>query len=162
VLFFPLNPLFFCYHVTHLQALFAAEKIGTAYQMPVDQRQDVLLDSLTILEANSVRVHNVLVRARRVFSKFFGHFFPKKEAPEDLLDLIQRHSGSSVLIPLERDQVWTGGSYGNGYGTRRDCRLGEGELFARRRCHWRTKISGALHPEGEELFEEDDPPRVPN
>jgi hypothetical protein len=56
--------------------------------MPVDQRQDVLLDSLTILEANSVRVHNVLVRVRRFFSKFFGHFFPKKEAPEDLLDLV--------------------------------------------------------------------------
>jgi hypothetical protein len=25
---------------------------------------------------------------RRFFSKFFGHFFPKKEAPEDLLDLV--------------------------------------------------------------------------
>lgn len=48
---------------------------------------DPLLDSLTILEANNVRVRTVLVRARRAFKRFFGNFFPKQKEPEDLLNL---------------------------------------------------------------------------
>jgi hypothetical protein len=55
--------------------------------MPEDQKTDPLLDSLTMLEANSVRVRNVLVYARRAFKHLFGHFFPIQKEPEDLLAL---------------------------------------------------------------------------
>ena len=55
--------------------------------MPEDQKTDPLLDSLTILEVNSVRVRNVLVHARRAFKRLFGHFFPRQKEPEDLLAL---------------------------------------------------------------------------
>ena len=55
--------------------------------MPENQKTDPLLDSLTVLEANSVRVHNVLVHARRAFKRLFGHFFPRQKEPEDLLAL---------------------------------------------------------------------------
>ncbi|KAM0906277.1 hypothetical protein ACQ4PT_016849 [Festuca glaucescens] len=63
------------------------KKVGDSYEMPEDQRTDPLLDSVTILEANSVRVCNVLVRARRAFKRLFGNFFPKQKEPEDILDL---------------------------------------------------------------------------
>jgi hypothetical protein len=82
------------YFVIHLYTMLAAEKIGTAYQMHADQCKVLLLDSLTILEANSVRVRNVLVQARRAFSKFFGHFFPKQKETEDLLDLVDSFSSA--------------------------------------------------------------------
>ena len=55
--------------------------------MPEDQKTDPLLDSLTMLEANSVRVRNVLVHARRAFKRLFGYFFPRQKEPEDLLAL---------------------------------------------------------------------------
>ena len=64
-----------------------AEKIGDSYEMPEDQKIDPLLDSLTMLEANSVRVRNVLVHAHRAFKHLFGHFFLKQKEPEDLLAL---------------------------------------------------------------------------
>ncbi|KAM0930572.1 hypothetical protein ACQ4PT_000883 [Festuca glaucescens] len=72
-----------------LEALNASfiKKVGDSYEMPGDQRTDPLLDSLTILDANSVRVRNVLVRARRAFKRLFGNFFPKQKEPKDLLDL---------------------------------------------------------------------------
>ena len=55
--------------------------------MPEDQKTDPLLDSLTMLEANSVRVRNVMVHARRAFTHLFGHFFLRQKQPEDLLAL---------------------------------------------------------------------------
>ncbi|KAM0887634.1 hypothetical protein ACQ4PT_028891 [Festuca glaucescens] len=72
-----------------LDALTASfiKKVGDLYEMPEDQKTDPLLDSLTMLEANSVWVRNVLVHARRAFKRLFGHFFPRKKEPEDLLDL---------------------------------------------------------------------------
>ena len=55
--------------------------------MPEDQKTDPLLDSLTMLEANSVRVRNVLVHARRAFKRLFGHFFLKQKEPKDIFAL---------------------------------------------------------------------------
>ena len=80
----------FFYLIHHLNLFFhinVAEKIGDSYEMPEDQKTDPLLDSLTMLEANSVRVRNVLVHARRAFTRLFVHFFLKQKQPEDLLAL---------------------------------------------------------------------------
>ncbi|KAM0887225.1 hypothetical protein ACQ4PT_029181 [Festuca glaucescens] len=63
------------------------EKIGDSYEMPEDQKTDPLLDLLTMLEANNVRVRNMLVHARRAFTRLFGHFFLRQKQPEDLLAL---------------------------------------------------------------------------
>jgi hypothetical protein len=42
-----------------------AKQVGDSYEMPNDQRQDPLLDSLTILEAISMWVRNVGFRCRK-------------------------------------------------------------------------------------------------
>ncbi|KAM0923160.1 hypothetical protein ACQ4PT_005717 [Festuca glaucescens] len=63
------------------------KKIGDSYEMLEDQRTNPLLGSLTMLEANSVQVRNVMVHAHRAFTRLFGHFFLKQKQPEDLLAL---------------------------------------------------------------------------
>lgn len=88
-----------CLRLDALNSSFT-KKVGTAYQMPADQCKDLLLDSLTILEVNSVRVCNVLVRARRAFSRFFGHLFPKQKDPVLAYHRSATKSGLQVAMAM--------------------------------------------------------------
>lgn len=71
--------------VERLNALsnsFGTEKLGEKYSVQEDQREDSLLDSLTVLEMNCTLARNGLAYARQAFNRLFRHFFPSIEAPE--------------------------------------------------------------------------------
>ena len=60
----------------------AAEKLREKYSVSEDQKEDPLLDSLTVLEMNCALARKGLAYARRAFNRLFKHFFPSIEAPE--------------------------------------------------------------------------------
>ncbi|KAM0904346.1 hypothetical protein ACQ4PT_018060 [Festuca glaucescens] len=62
-------------------------------QLGKDHEVDPLLDSLSILEGNSVRARNLLTRSCRAFKHLHGHVFPKEKVPEDFDELVGLFNG---------------------------------------------------------------------
>jgi hypothetical protein len=72
----------------------AAKKVGDSVELREDQKQDPLLDSLSVLEANNVLLRNAVIRTCKAFKGVHGHLFPKKKVPADLIKLVDVFNGA--------------------------------------------------------------------
>ena len=70
-----------------------AEVTDYSLQLSKEYEVNPLLDSLYVLEGNSVRAHNLLTRSRRAFKRLHGHLFPKEKVPEDFDELVGLFNG---------------------------------------------------------------------
>ena len=78
-------------------------------QLGKDYEVDPLLDSLSVLEGNSVRARNLLTRSRRAFKRFHGHLFLKEKIPEEFDELVGLFNGEpDPMLEYRRSLTKTG------------------------------------------------------
>lgn len=79
-------------------------KTGVEVELDESQLVDLLLNSLSSLEGNSVRVQTLLTHSRRAFLRLQGHFFPHQPLAEDVdfLELIKKFSTDPDPVPEYR------------------------------------------------------------
>ena len=77
---------------------FTAERLGEKYTENLEDIQDPLLESLTVLELNCGLARNCCKHARTALTRLFGHFFPTKTAPDKVEPLLKAFSGKEDPI----------------------------------------------------------------
>ncbi|KAM0839717.1 hypothetical protein ACQ4PT_060139 [Festuca glaucescens] len=78
-------------------------------QLGKDHEVDPLLDSLSILERNSVWARSFLSCSRRAFKRLHGHLFPKEKVPEDFDELVGLFNGEpDPMLEHRRAMTKTG------------------------------------------------------
>ena len=76
----------------------AAERLGEKYTENLENIQDPLLESVTVLELNCGLARNCCKHARTALTRLFGHFFPTATAPDKVEPLVKAFSGKEDPI----------------------------------------------------------------
>ena len=76
----------------------AADKLGEKYTKNLEDIQDPLLESWTILELNCGLLRTCLKHSRTTFNRLFRHFFPVATLPDKFEPLVKAFSGKEDSI----------------------------------------------------------------
>ena len=66
-----------------------AEKLGEKYTENLEDVQDPLIESLTVLELNCGLARTCLKHSRTAFNRLFRHFFPTATLPDKFEPLVK-------------------------------------------------------------------------
>ena len=89
--------LFFIW-VTLIILCTAADRIGEKYTKNLEEIQDPLLESWTVLELNCGLARTCLKHSRTAFERLFRHFFPTATLPDKFEPLVKAFSGKDDPI----------------------------------------------------------------
>ena len=76
----------------------AADRIGEKYTKNLEEIQDPLLESWTVLELNCGLARTCLKHSRTAFERLFRHFFPTATLSDKFEPLVKAFSGKDDPI----------------------------------------------------------------
>ena len=93
-----LEPIFIFIRVALIALCTAADKLGEKYTKNLEDIQDPLLESWTVLELNCGLARTCLKHSRTTFNRLFRHFFPMAILPDKFEPLVKAFSGKEDPI----------------------------------------------------------------